>query len=182
MRRLRGWGHCAERWGWDRHRNKERESWGHVPSECPGHFPSDSLSYPKLHHPSPKPQDFFFHLRQLVLEFLSLATQSLDEQKYSVSFLLYITLFVFLKILFDVDHQRLFKVFIEFVTIWLLFSVLGFCPWGTWDPSSSTRDWIHARCTRRWSLNRWTTVGAPQMKILNYVKQPSSDTPFTWFS
>ena len=99
MRRLRGWGHCAERWGWDRHRNKERESWGHVPSECPGHFPSDSLSYPKLHHPSPKPQDFFFHLRQLVLEFLSLATQSLDEQKYSVSFLLYITLFVFLKIL-----------------------------------------------------------------------------------
>ena len=28
-------------------------------------------------HPSPKPQDFFFHLRQLVLEFLSLATHSL---------------------------------------------------------------------------------------------------------
>ena len=32
----------------------------------------------------------------------------------------------------------IFKVFIEFVTILLLFSVLVFWPQGTWDPSSPT--------------------------------------------
>lgn len=29
------------------------------------------------------------------------------------------------------------------------------------------------------SLKLWTTLGVPQRKILNYVKQPSNDTPFT---
>ena len=33
-----------------------------------------------------------------------------------------------------------FKVFIEFVTILLLFYILLFWPWGTWDLSSLTRD------------------------------------------
>ena len=35
----------------------------------------------------------------------------------------------------------IFKVFIEFVTILLLFSVLAFWTRGMWDLSSSTRDW-----------------------------------------
>ena len=39
---------------------------------------------------------------------------------------------VFLKDFFDVDH--FFKVFIEFVTILLLFYVLVFQPGGMWDP------------------------------------------------
>ena len=35
----------------------------------------------------------------------------------------------------------IFKVFIEFVTIFLLFYVLVFWLWGMWNPSSPTRDW-----------------------------------------
>ena len=46
-------------------------------------------------------------------------------------------MFLFVKIFFffDVDN---FKVFIEFVTISLLFYVLFFWPQGTWDLSSLT--------------------------------------------
>ena len=46
-----------------------------------------------------------------------------------------------------------FKVLIEFVTILLLlFSVLGFWPWGMWNLNSLTP------CTGRWGLNHWTTI------------------------
>ena len=45
--------------------------------------------------------------------------------------------FMYLKIFLDVDH---FKVFIEFVTILLLFYVLGFGPRGLWGLSSPTSD------------------------------------------
>ena len=38
----------------------------------------------------------------------------------------------------------IFKVFIEFVTILLLFSVLVFWPRGMWDLSSLTRDRTHS--------------------------------------
>ena len=34
-------------------------------------------------------------------------------------------------------------IFIEFVTILLLFHVSFFWPWGKWDLSSLTRDWTH---------------------------------------
>ena len=40
----------------------------------------------------------------------------------------------------------IFKVFMEFVTIWLLFSVLVFWPRGMWDLSCLTRDWTHTPC------------------------------------
>ena len=42
------------------------------------------------------------------------------------------------KIFLDVDH---FQVFIEFVTILLLFHVLVSWPRGMWDPSSQTKVW-----------------------------------------
>ena len=62
--------------------------------------------------------------------------------------------FFFLK---DFLMWTTFKVFIEFVTILLLFYVLGFWPWGTWDLSSPTRNQTCTPCIGRWSLNHWTT-------------------------
>ena len=46
----------------------------------------------------------------------------------------------------------IFKVFIEFVTILLLFYVLIFWPWGTWDLNFLLRDRTHIPCSGRWSL------------------------------
>ena len=56
----------------------------------------------------------------------------------------------------------IFKVFIEFVTIMLLFHVLDFWPQGTWDLSPLTRmEPAPSRPrTGRWGLNRWITRGA----------------------
>ena len=49
---------------------------------------------------------------------------------------------------FDVDH--FFKVFIEFVTILLLYFMFWFFwPQGMWDLSSLTRDRTCIPCTRR---------------------------------
>ena len=45
---------------------------------------------------------------------------------------------------FDMDH--FLKVFIEFVTILLLFYVSVFWSWGMWGLGSSTRDWTHSPC------------------------------------
>ena len=55
----------------------------------------------------------------------------------------------------------IFKVFIESVTILLLFYVLVFWPQGMWDLSFLTRDWTHNPYTGRWSLNHWTTREVP---------------------
>ena len=55
-----------------------------------------------------------------------------------------------------------FKVFIEFVTILLLFYVLVFWPRGMWDLSSPTRDQTHTPCIGRRSLNNWTTREIPK--------------------
>ena len=49
------------------------------------------------------------------------------------------------------------KVFIEFVTILLLFYVLGFWLPDMWEICSPTRDWICTPYVGRWSLNHWTT-------------------------
>ena len=49
------------------------------------------------------------------------------------------------------------KVFIEFLTILLLFYVLIFWLWGMWDPSSPTRDQTCTSWIGRWSLKHWTT-------------------------
>ena len=75
-------------------------------------------------------------------------------------------IFFFFKIfvvVVDVDH---FKVFIEFVTILLLFYVLVFWLRGMWDPSCPTRELTHTPCIRRRSLNPWTAREVPQRVIL----------------
>ena len=54
------------------------------------------------------------------------------------------------------------KVFIDFVTILLLFYVLVFWPRGLWDLSSPTRDRTHTIYIGRQSLNYWTTREVPK--------------------
>ena len=54
-----------------------------------------------------------------------------------------------------------FSVFIEFVTILLLFYVLIFGPRGMWDLSSWTRDRTRTPCIGRQSLNHWTAREVP---------------------
>ena len=52
----------------------------------------------------------------------------------------------------------IFKVFIEFITILLLFYVLVFWPWGMRvGLSSLTRYWTPTLCIGRWSISHWTT-------------------------
>ena len=50
----------------------------------------------------------------------------------------------------------IFKVFIEFVAILLLFYVLVFWPWGMWDLSSLIRNWTRTPSIGRRSLTHWT--------------------------
>ena len=59
----------------------------------------------------------------------------------------------------------IFKVFIEFVTILLLFYVLVFWLRGVWDLNSPTRDRTHTPCTGRRSLNHWTTKVVPMFLL-----------------
>ena len=76
----------------------------------------------------------------------------------------------------------IFKVFIEFVTVLLLFYVLVFWPQGMWDLSSPTRDWTLTHCIGRWSLNYWTTREFPWSSILkkglSYLINNGSISPF----
>ena len=60
------------------------------------------------------------------------------------------------------------KVFIEFVTIFLLFYVLIFWPWGMWNLSSSIGDWNGILWVGRWSLNQWTAREVPADVFLNH--------------
>ena len=53
------------------------------------------------------------------------------------------------------------KVFIEFVTILLLFYVLLFWPRGMWDLSSPTGDHTRTPCIGRQSLHHWTAKEVP---------------------
>ena len=57
----------------------------------------------------------------------------------------------------------IFKVFIEFVTILLLFYTLFFWPPGMWDLSSPRRDGTCTPCTGKQSLNPWTTREVPRV-------------------
>ena len=57
----------------------------------------------------------------------------------------------------------IFKVFIELITIILLFYVLVFCPRGMRDLSSLTRDRTCTSCIRRWGLNNWTDWETPTL-------------------
>ena len=72
---------------------------------------------------------------------------------------------VFLRFFFFL-MWTIFKFFIEFVTILLLFYVLVFCPWGMWNLNSPTRDFTHTSCIGRQSLNPWTTREVPDLEII----------------
>ena len=61
-------------------------------------------------------------------------------------------------------------VFIEFITILLLFYVSVFWPRGTWDPSSPTRNQAPTPATGRWSLNHWAIKEVP-ISILLMLEQ-----------
>ena len=60
----------------------------------------------------------------------------------------------------------IFKVFIESVTILLLFCVSVFWLHGLWDLSSGTRDTTPTRCIGRRSHNHWTASEVPKDMIL----------------
>ena len=64
----------------------------------------------------------------------------------------------------------IFKVFIEFVTILLLFYVSVFWPRGTWDLSSLTGDGTRIPCIGRQSLNHWTASEVPESFTFNKAR------------
>ena len=66
---------------------------------------------------------------------------------------------------FEVDH---FKIFIEFVTLLLLFYVLSFWPQGMWDLGSPVKVWAHITCPGRPSLSHWTARGIPSVHSYFY--------------
>ena len=55
----------------------------------------------------------------------------------------------------------IFRVFVEFVAILLLFYASVLWLWGTWDPSSPIRDRTFTPCTGRRSPNHGTTREVP---------------------
>ena len=65
------------------------------------------------------------------------------------------------------------KIFIEFVTVLLLFYVLVLWPQGMWDLNSLTRDRTCTSCIGRQSLNHWTTREVP----LGYISNVPSTLP-----
>ena len=68
----------------------------------------------------------------------------------------------------------IFKVFIEFVTLLLLFYIFVFWPRGMWDLSSPSRDRTHTPC-----IGRWNATGPPgksQKFASFYLGGQSSDT------
>ena len=88
---------------------------------------------------------------------------------YSQSCTYIITInFTFLKIFLI---WTIFKAFIEFVTILLLFSVLVFWLQCMWDLCSPSRDQTHTPCAGRWSLNHWTTREVPPQSIQKLSKK-----------
>ena len=71
------------------------------------------------------------------------------------------------------------KVFIEFVTILLLFCVLVFWPRGMWDLSSPTRDRTRNPCIGRQSLNHWTAREVPILPHFILWNQVTRSRPHT---
>ena len=63
-----------------------------------------------------------------------------------------------------------FKVFIEFVTILLLFYVLVFRPRGIWDLSTPTRDGTLTHCIGRQTPNYWTTREVPKLSLFDLAE------------
>ena len=79
-----------------------------------------------------------------------------------ISFLCFFLRFFLMWTIFFFLKWTIFKVFIEFVTILLLFYVLVFWLRGMWDLSSPTRDRTRTPCIGRRSLNHWTTSEVPE--------------------
>ena len=63
----------------------------------------------------------------------------------------------------------IFKVFIKFAAILLLFYVVAFWLQGMWDLSFLTRCWTHTPFSGRWSLNHWTTREVPDLSFLSFL-------------
>ena len=83
-----------------------------------------------------------------------------------------LTLTMFLFFFFFFLMWTILKVFIEFVTILLLFYVLVFWPHGMGDLTSPTRDWSHIHCIGWWSLNHWIAGVGPTkfwVNTLNWI-------------
>ena len=61
--------------------------------------------------------------------------------------------------------RTIFEVFVEFVTILVLFHIVIFWPQGMWDLGSPSRDGTWTPCIGRRSLNHWTTRDVPVVQI-----------------
>ena len=107
------------------------------------------ISHKSPAHPPPRP----------LYTQLPLLSKSLTKVVHHT----YIFIFIFLIFNFNFFSFFLmwttFKVFIEFVTILLLFWF--FWPRGMWDLSSLTRDQTHTPCIGSRSLNHWTAREVP---------------------
>ena len=73
---------------------------------------------------------------------------------------------IFQKIIFFF-WWTIFKVFLEFVTILLLFYVLVSWLSAVWDLRPLTGDWTCRPSIGRWSLNHWTTRNVPFYPFLS---------------
>ena len=69
----------------------------------------------------------------------------------------------------------IFKVFIEFVAILLLFYALVFWSRNMWGLNFPIRDWTLTPCIGRWSLNHWTTREVPIFQLLNALPRAHVD-------
>ena len=72
------------------------------------------------------------------------------------------------------------KVFIEFTTTLLLFSILVFWPRGMWDLSSPTTNQTHTPCTGTLCLNHWTTREVPASQQFKGVRLFSNNALPKW--
>ena len=61
-----------------------------------------------------------------------------------------------------------------------VFYVLFCWPQGTWDFSSSTRDWTPTPCIGRWGLNHWTAREIPSALFLKAFLIPPASWPIPY--
>ena len=73
---------------------------------------------------------------------------------------------------------KCFNVFIELVTLLLLFCVLIFWPWGIWELDSLTRNQTYTPCIGRRSLNYWT---AREIPTIGYFESGQENAPPWYF-
>ena len=70
------------------------------------------------------------------------------------------------------EMWTIFPVFIESVTILLLFHVLVFWLWGMWDLSSPTMDLTPTPCIGKQSLNHWAARESESHSVMSDSLQP----------